>query len=328
MLRESSLRPDLRVVIDALKRAPGLVPRIMLTTDGAMPAFILEHGFVDHLVRIAMDQGIAPIDAYRMVTLNPAAYYGLDTEIGSIAPGRYADVLLLRDLSEPRPETVIARGRLAAQDGRLLARIPEPAWSRVFTSRAARLDVRWRASADDVRLPRRDRYPVMRLVSTVISRLEERPLAAGDLHAAVIDRLGRWVAPGVVAGFADELDGLASTITTDFEILALGRRPASIARAVNRVLELRGGIVVVDGDTPAFELPLPVGGAMCARPLEEGARLERGLHDALAARGYRHHDPLFTLFFMVADFLPAVRLSAQGVWDVKRRRILLPARRR
>lgn len=328
MLRESSLRPDLRVVIDALKRAPGLVPRIMLTTDGAMPAFILEHGFVDHLVRIAMDQGIAPIDAYRMVTLNPAAYYGLDTDIGSIAPGRYADVLLLRDLSEPRPEAVIARGRLAAQDGRLLARIPEPPWSRVFTSRAARLDVRWRASADDFRLPRRDRYPVMRLVSTVISRLEERPLAAGDLHAAVIDRLGRWVAPGVVAGFADELDGLASTITTDFEILALGRRPASIARAVNRVLELRGGIVVVDGDTPAFELPLPVGGAMCALPLEEAARLERGLHEAIAARGYRHHDPLFTLFFMVADFLPAVRLSAQGVWDVKRRRILLLPRRR
>jgi adenine deaminase len=144
----------------------------------------------------------------------------------------------------------------------------------------------------------------------------------------VIDRLGRWVAPGVVAGFADELDGLASTITTDFEILALGRRPESIARAVNRVLELRGGIVVVDGDTPAFELPLPVGGAMCALPLEEAARLERGLHEAIAARGYRHHDPLFTLFFMVADFLPAVRLSAQGVWDVKRRRILLPSRRR
>ena len=328
MLRESSLRPDLRVVIDALKSAPGLVPRIMLTTDGAMPAFILEHGFTDHLLRIAMDQGVAPVDAYRMVTLNPAAYYGLDGEIGSIAPGRYADVLLLRDLGDPRPATVIARGRVAAEAGRLLARVPEPPWRRIFTTPTARLDVRWRASAEDFRLPRRASYPVMRLVSTVISRLEERPLQRGDLHAAVIDRRGRRVAPGVVAGFADALDGLASTITTDFEILALGRRPASMARAVNRVLELRGGIVIVDGDAPAFELPLPIGGAMSALPLPDAARLERRLHEALAARGYRHHDPLFTLFFMVADFLPAVRLSGQGVWDVKRRRILLPARRR
>jgi len=328
MLRESSLRPDLRVVIDALKRAPGLVPRIMLTTDGAAPAFILEHGFVDHVVRIAMDQGIAPVDAYRMVTLTPAAYYGLDTEIGSIAPGRYADVLLLRDLSDPRPETVIARGRLAGEHGRLLARVPELPWARVFSRPAARLDVRWRASPDDFRLPRRERYPVMRLVSAVISRLEERPLVAGDLHAAVFDRLGRWVAPGAVAGFADGLDGLASTISTDFQIIALGRRPESIARAVNRLLDLRGGVVVVDGDTPAFELSLPVGGVMCTLPLEDAARLERGLHEALAARGYRYHDPLYTMHFMAADFLPAVRLTARGVWDVKRRRILLPARRR
>jgi adenine deaminase len=328
MLRQSSLRPDLRVVIDALKAAPGLVSRVMLTTDGAMPAFIAQHGFTDHLLTIAMEQGIAPVDAYRMVTLNPATYYGLDGEIGSIAPGRYADVLLLRDLGEPRPDTVIARGRLAAQDGRLLARITEPRWSRIFASDTARLRVRWRASADDFRLPRRPTYPVLRLVSTVISRLEERPLAPGDLHAAVIDRRGRWVAPAVVAGFAAELDGLASTITTDFEILVLGRRPESMARAVNRVLDLHGGIVIVDGETPAFELPLPVGGVMVTSSLEEAARLELGLHTALAERGYPHHDPLFTLFFMVADFLPAVRLSTRGVWDVKRRRILLPARPR
>src|SRR2546429_7479357 len=84
----------------------------------------------------------------------------------------------------------------------MLARMPEVPWQRAFASAEARLTVRWRARAEDFVLPARDRYPVARLVSAVITRLEERPLAPGDLHAALVDRRGRWVAPAVVAGFS------------------------------------------------------------------------------------------------------------------------------
>jgi adenine deaminase len=328
MLRESSLRPDLAGLLDALKEAPALASRLMLTCDGSMPAFIRDHGFVDHLLRVALDRGVAPVDAYRMATLNPATYYGLDAHLGGLAPGRYADVCVLRDLTEPRPELVIARGIMAAEGGRLLARVPEPPWRRVFTSAGARLSVRWRARSEDFALPARERYPVMRLVSAVITRLEERPLAAGDLHAALVDRGGRWVAPGVVAGFADRLDGLAATVSTDFNIVVLGRRPEAMARATNRLLALRGGIVLVDGDAVAYELPLPLGGVMTRGTLLQAAEWEDALRAALVARGYPHHEPLFTLFFLSADFLPAARLTPRGVWDVKQGRVLLPARRR
>src|SRR5881396_2674832 len=78
MLRESSLRPDLAGLLDALKAAPALASRVMLTNDGAMPSFVVEHGFVDHLLRLALDRGVPPIDAYRMVTLNPAIYFRRD----------------------------------------------------------------------------------------------------------------------------------------------------------------------------------------------------------------------------------------------------------
>lgn len=328
MLRESSLRPDLSGLLDALKEAPALVSRLMLTADGSMPAFIRAHGFVDNLLRLAMEGGVTPVDAYRMATLNPASYYGLDAHIGSIAPGRFADICVLPDLAEPRPVLVVARGRLAGERGRLTTRVDEPAWARIFASSSARLAGRWRATADDFALPRRDRYPVIRLVSAVISRLEERPLAEGDLHAALFDRAGRWVAPGIVAGFAERIDGLATTTTTDFNILALGRSPAAMARAVNHVKARGGGIAVVDGDRVVYELPLPIGGVMGRRSLDEAADLEEGLRAVLVARGYAHHEPMFTLFFLAADFLPAVRLSPLGVWDVKRGRVLLPARRR
>jgi adenine deaminase len=223
---------------------------------------------------------------------------------------------------------VIARGRVAAEDGRLLVGVPEPRWARVLATPEARLDVRWRATARDFALPPRERYPVLRLVSAVISRREDRPLGPGDLHAALVDRGGRWVAPGVVAGFAERLDGFASTISTDFNILVLGRRPEAMARAVNRLLDRRGGIVVVDGDEVAFEVALPLGGIMGPGSLADAAAAERGLRAALAARGHPHHDPLFTLFFLSADFLPSIRLTPRGVWDVKASRVLLPARPR
>jgi adenine deaminase len=327
MLRESSLRPDLSGLLAAIKEAPALASRLMLTADGSMPAFIRAHGFVDNLIRLAMAGGVTPVDAYRMATLNPATYYGLDAHVGSIAPGRFADVCVLPDLAEPRPTMVIARGRVAGVDGRLTTTVPEPPWRRIFTSATARLAGRWRATAEDFALPRRDRYPIIRLVSAVISRLEERPLQAGDLHAALIDRAGRWVAPGVVAGFADRVDGLAATTTTDFNILTLGRSPAAMARAVNRLKQRGGGIVLVDGERVAYELPLPIGGLMVRGSLEAAADLEEGMRAALVARGYAHHEPMFSLFFLAADFLPAVRLSPVGVWDVKRGRVLLPSRR-
>ncbi|OGK76071.1 MAG: hypothetical protein A2X50_16320 [Candidatus Rokubacteria bacterium GWF2_70_14] len=324
MLRQSSLRPDLRGLLAPFVKA-GALGRIMLTTDGSTPAFVAEHGFVDGLVRIAMEEGVPPIEAYRMVTLNPATYYGKDADLGGIAPGRFADILLLEDLTEPRPRAVIARGRLLARDGRLLARVPEPPWREIFTPRVTRFDRPWRLTPEDFALPPGP-LPAMRLVSTVITALEERPFAPGDLHAALVDRRGAWITVTALAGFATEVDGLAATLSTDYQIVAVGRSREALARAVNRVVALKGGIVLVDGERVAFELRLPVGGLMSTRPLPELAAKERELKALLAARGYVFHDPIFTLYFMVADFLPAVRLSSRGVWDVKRGRVLAPSR--
>src|SRR3989442_85571 len=165
--------------------APALAHPCPVAAGGWRPASVLEHGLWDHLIRTARQRGIPPLDAYRMATLNPATYFGKDGDLGGIAPGRYADICLLRDLSEPRPETVIARGRVAAREGRTLVPIPEPAWRRVFATLAARLTGTWRARAADFRLPRRATFPVLRLVSAVITRVEERAPPPGDLHAAL-----------------------------------------------------------------------------------------------------------------------------------------------
>ncbi len=188
-----------------------------------------------------------------------------------------------------------------------------------------RFDRAWRLTPEDFALPPGP-LPAMRLVSTVITALEERPFAPGDLHAALVDRRGEWITVTALAGFATEVDGLAATLSTDYQIVAVGRSREALARAVNRVVAVKGGIVLVEGERVIFELGLPVGGLMSTRPLPELAAKERELKALLAARGYPFHDPIFTLYFMVADFLPVVRLSSRGVWDVKRGRVLAPSR--
>src|SRR3989442_7163175 len=135
----------------------------MLTCDGSMPAFLRADGFVDHLLRVVLERGVAPVDAYRMATLNPATYFGLDGDLGGIAPGRYADVCLLDDLAEPRPAAVVARGRLVASDGRLRPPVAQLPWSRGFTSADARLTVGWRARAPRFAPPGRPPHPGVRL---------------------------------------------------------------------------------------------------------------------------------------------------------------------
>ena len=115
-LRHSSLRPDLPELIKGLLQWNGEIPwhRLMLTTDGPTPPY-LRKGFVDYVLRTAMEAGCPPVRAYQMVTLNPACYYRLDEHLGAIAPGRIADINILSSLEEPVPERVVADGEPVAE---------------------------------------------------------------------------------------------------------------------------------------------------------------------------------------------------------------------
>ncbi|MCK9906258.1 amidohydrolase family protein, partial [Frankia sp. Cpl3] len=119
-LRHSSIRPDLPELITGMQRLQ--IPwtsRLMLTSDGNTPP-MMRHGFMDYTIRVAIETGVPAIDAYVMATLNPAVYYGLDAELGGIAPGRIADILFLRSPEDPAPELVIANGQREMEAGRLL----------------------------------------------------------------------------------------------------------------------------------------------------------------------------------------------------------------
>jgi adenine deaminase len=343
LLRESSLRQDLGGLLKGVRGNPLSLRRVMLTTDGSSPAFHLETGTTDHLLRMALDEGIDPVEAYRMVTLNPAAYFGLEDRLGGLAPGRDADVLVLRDLRDPTPELVISKGRIAAEKGVLLSPFPKPDWKRF--SGVPLKDAAWRAGKDffEILSPgtakgQKISVPVIQLVSTVITRIKrvELPVRGGCVdvsgsdelcRVAALDRGGKWIANGLLEGFANRIEGIASTFNTALQILVIGQNPRAMASAVNRVLRMGGGIAAIEKGKVAFEFPLPIGGMMSNRPMEEAAEREAALKKFLSSRGYPYHDPLYTFIFLPNDFLPEVRINFKGVMDIKRNEVLWPPRR-
>ncbi len=341
MLRNSSLRPDLPELLRAVTEDGVSTQRLIMTTDGPAPEFVAEHGLVDGMLRVAVENGVPPIQALQMVTINPATLFRIDGQVGGLGIGRRADLLLLPDLTSFRPRTVITQGRVVAENGELRAPLPNIEWDS-YGSRpgfAAGLDL-----ADPALYPQKMsgpdiEVPVIHLKSAVISERRDARVRAekgsvvldregGTLHAALVDREGDWISRSLVSGFAANLDGLASTYNTTTHLLVLGRRPEAMARAAGRARQLGGGIVIMRGEEVTFELALPITGMMSGLPFAEVVEQNRALSHVMARAGYEHHDILYTLLFLTCDFLPSLRLTPLGLLDAKAAEVLIPTEHR
>lgn len=339
MLRHSSLRPDLLELLGPLKDRALNTSRILLTTDGPAPTFIAEHGCVDYLISLALEQGIDPVTAYQMGTLNGARYFGMESEVGGIAPGRKAHLNVLSSPREPRPVMVLYDGRVAARGGIPVSELAAFPWGNYRFASLTR-PPSGLLTAELFGVPatgERSGFPVMDLVSAVITRRVDirLPQAGGIVQPegesglgqiALLSREWDWISSGIIRGFAGSLDGLASSYNTAAHLLVVGRNRRSMALALNRVAERGGGIALADGDRVVFELPLDIGGFMSTQPLSWCAGQLKTLLALLRERGYPYHDILYTLLFLVCDFLPELRLTRSGLYDVKNGRVLLPAR--
>jgi adenine deaminase len=338
MLRESSLRPDLSLLLKTVAENRVLTDRLMLTTDGSMPEFYQTHGITDHLIKIALKEGIDPISTYRMVTINPAVYFGLDHKIGGIAPGRDADMVILEDLLNPTPEAVISGGRIVSEKGSLVEAFPRVEWEKYFP-KSVFCKRHWIAEKHLFAIPSHQksiRFPVIELTNPAITRIHWTHFTSrnGFLDfdpsrfslVALINREGTWITVGLLESFGNGIEGLASSYNTAAQILVIGNNTEAMSAAVNSVLEIKGGIVVYDKGKICYELPLPIGGIMSERSLMEIAEKEKEFKLLLAGKGYPYHDPLYTLVFLPNDFLPEVRINYLGIIDIKKNEVLWPRR--
>lgn len=336
-LRHSSLRPDLPVLMEGLVRE-GDVPwhRLMMTTDGPTPSYF-RHGFVDYLIRTAIDSGCEPVRAYQMVTINPAVYYRMDERIGGIAPGRLADLNVLSSLDEPVPLQVIANGELMAADGQWVQSPPAIEWSRFP---AIRMTSSWRVDVRQLQwhVEEGEPVPVLNLVNPVITKLTEETVSTGPngavlsedddrLFAYLIDRNGRWITRSLIRGFGRNIDALVSTYNGSCDWLVIGKNMDALVQAIRRATDDGGGITWVQGGETYFHLPLPLMGTMSKWPMEQLMEKTDELTEKLKRFGHPFYDPIYTFLFLSSTHLPQVRLTADGVLRVKDRTIVYPAER-
>lgn len=339
-LRNSSLRPDFPEIIRLITENKVSTNRILMTTDGPHPAFIEEEGSVDGLLRTAVGLGLSPMQALQMATINPATFLGLEQELGGIAPARRADVLILPDLVDFRPELVISAGEIVASEGQLLVSAPVVDWMKYVAKPAFAMEPSLLQRPDLYRYPHAssdEPVPVIYFQSNVITKKKDTELPVvngyadisiqpGLMMANLIDRSGRWVTKGILERFAVDLDGMASTYNTTTQLLVIGRDAEAMAKAAARVQELGGGIVVVDRGEIIVEIPLPLTGMMTTDPeFHKAVEYQELLLTTLKERGFPFHDILYTLLFLTCDFLPGLRLVPLGLYDVKAGEIIKPA---
>ncbi|CAA9457607.1 MAG: Adenine deaminase [uncultured Rubrobacteraceae bacterium] len=319
-LRHSSLRPDLPELLRIVTEEEIDTSRVLFTTDGPAPDAISEHGYLDGLLRLAVEAGVPPVKAIQMATINPATYLHLDDHLGGVAPGRLADLVLLPDLSSFRPRLVIAGGKVAAREGELVEPTPGIDWE----SLGLQLEFRQGSWIEDPALydarPDED-LPVIKFVSDVITSSEEPPtggeLPEGYLRVVHLTRDGRWISRALVHNFASDLDGFATTATSSAHVLVFGRDPQAMALAASRVRALGGGMAMASGGHVVWEAALPLAGIMASGPFKEALSVAKEMKARLQGAGYPFSDPLYSLLFLTADFLPGPRLTWSGVLDTR-----------
>ncbi|MCG0238297.1 MAG: amidohydrolase family protein [Firmicutes bacterium] len=347
MLRHSSLRPDLPALLPLLTEHRVDTARLMLTTDGATPAWAAEHGLLDEMLRILVRAGVPPVQALQMATRNPATYYGLEGEIGGVAPGRRADLVLYPDLREFRPQRVLAAGKTVVLEGRLTAPLPRPDWPSLApvpvlpdpgVAANPALYLPPAAAGEAVTLP------VMAYENPVIARRRDvtlpvrngRPDLAGGPPDLLLAALVLAPEPGgkprrvrvaraLVTGLGFGPPGLATTLHVAAGILAVGRDPDQMALAARRVAEMGGGIAVAWDGAVQWEWPLPVAGLGGGEDFPGTAAREQEFRAILRRWGYPHHEPVYTYLFFTGDLLPRMRLTPAGLFDVLAEAVLMPA---
>jgi len=331
--RGGSIRNDLPELIKAVRRlSPYDTSRIMLTPDGLFPPVMARFGYLDHLLRQVMDLGLEPVKAYQMATLNPARYFGLEGDQGAVAPGRRADILILNDLKEPRPSSVMVKGQWIVRKGRFkgVPPAPFPNGTYDYPFRLSPLNPAFFNFQVDHQRP----IPIIRIDDKTVTRRLDRKVqdARGLVRAnqeedlakiALISRDGKKAGLGLVTGFGARLGAIASSIAHEtHSLMVLGFDDQDMALAANQVMRIKGGIVIARQGRILDQLPLPIGGLMSDLKIPLLARKMEAFRKTLNRLGCRLEDPLLTLGFLSFTSMIELRITYSGVYEVKTGKIL------
>jgi adenine deaminase len=339
LVREGSTERNLEALVGGLVRAKADTRHWMMCTDDKHPDDIAREGHIDYMVRKAISIGLEPIQAIQMATINAALHFRQEHNMGSLAPGRWANLILAKDLHNLQPELVFFKGELVAERGQLTRKVNAyafPDWlhQTVKITRGR--------EADDFQLYAQGSHVEAWLIkisadqivnqrnSVVLDVVEGnvRPDVSRDvLKLAVVERYGKNGNIGItfVNGFGLKRGALASSVSHDHHnIVVVGADDTSMACCVRAIERMQGGLVACRGEEILAELPLPIAGLMSelnsAQVITALQKMNQAAHDL----GSTLPAPFMSLSFISLPTVPELGLTDMGLVDVAQHKIISP----
>ena len=327
MIREGTAAKDLDALIPVLKTSN--TRKCIFVTDDRHPADLKEH--INGMVRRAVDAGVDPIKAVQVASLNTAEYFGLK-DLGAIAPGYKADLLVLPDLKTIQPDIVLKDGQVVAQDGKLAVEIPE---NDAIATRNS-VNVRW-ITMDDFKIPTEgDGIKKVRALEVIPHQLITKSVMSDvkvvdgnavsnvdtdTLKICVIERHRATgnIGKGFVKGFNLKCGAIASTVAHDsHNMIVIGTNDFDMYTAAVALIKCQGGKVVVKDGEIISQLPLPIAGLMSDKEFDFVVEKCDELNKAAHSIGCKLEDPFMTMGFLSLPVIPELKITDKGVFDTNK----------
>ena len=327
MIREGTAAKDLDALIPVLKTSN--TRKCIFVTDDRHPADLKEH--INGMVRRVVEAGVDPIKAVQVASLNTAEYFGLK-DLGAIAPGYKADLLVLPDLKTFKPDIVLKDGQVVAQDGKLAVEIPE---NDAIATRNS-VNVRWitmddfkiQTEGDGVKKVRAlEVIPHQLITKSVMSDVQVvdgnavSNVETDTLKICVIERHRATgnIGKGFVKGFNLKCGAIASTVAHDsHNMIVIGTNDFDMYTAAVALIKCQGGKVVVKDGEIISQLPLPIAGLMSDKEFDFVVEKCDELNKAAHSIGCKLEDPFMTMGFLSLPVIPELKITDKGVFDTNK----------
>ena len=332
MIREGFVRKELPE-LSRLKDARVDKRRIMMVSDVFDAPMLWEEGYLDSIVKKAVEYGFSPMDAIKMVTINPADYHHL-RYLGAIAPLRFADILFLRNLEDVSIEKVMVNGEIVVSGRKFVQDIkpfvyPDEMTRTITVNKLEENDFRIKAR------PGTNRIRVLHVANPTITKempMEvrvkdgylEKDLEKDVVPIAVINRRqGKGMGKGFIKGTGIKEGALATTLIWDTcNILTIGSSEKEMRDAVNRLIDIQGGTVITKNGQVIYEFPMPVYGLIPLMTMKESMDKTRGLDEKMRSIGTDLEKPFLTIQTIPFTGLPFLRITDKGLADIKNKRLV------
>lgn len=333
LIREGSSERNVDDLIKAVVENKVPYDNLMYCTDDKHAHEIQQEGHINYNVNRSIELGVPPIKAIQMATINAAKHFRIEDEVGSITPGRIADILLVEDIKQIKPIKVIFEGKVVAENGKLVVDCPigeYPQWMKEtikfknpITPNSFKLKSKRKCSTTRVNL-------IDLIEDQIINNWEEAELKVEDgfilndiegdiLKLAVIERYGKNgnVGIGFVKGFKFTKGAIGISMAHDHHnIVLVGTNDEDLSVAANIIHDMQGGLVVVDDKEVIAKMNLPIGGLMSEKSADEVIEEFDEMNEKVKSLGCEMAAPFMTLSFISLPTVPELGLTDKGLVDV------------